>query len=397
VTVAVVGAGVAGVRVCEELRAHGYADRLVLIGAEAHAPYARPPLSKEVLRGQAEPAAAALRSPAELDALGIELLLGRAATRLRVAARELDLDDGTTLGYRDAVLATGALARPLPGAPAGVLTLRTVDDCLALRTAMQPGARVAIVGAGFIGLEVAAAARSRGCRVTVVDPLPTPMARALPAPLGATLAGLHRDHEVELRLGVGVESVRETDGPGAQRSAFELRLSDRARLTADVVVSGIGAEPATRWLSDAGLRLDDGVVCDAALRAAPHLWAVGDLARWPAPGWPATVRVEHWTNAVEQPAHVARAICGDPQPYAPVPYFWSDQYDAKLQCLGYDSVGEEVRVVRGELAGAKWVALVRSGSRLGAVIGLRSPGAVMRLRPLLQANTSWEEALASAG
>ncbi|HET7531253.1 MAG TPA: FAD-dependent oxidoreductase, partial [Mycobacteriales bacterium] len=389
-TVAVVGAGLAGVRTCEALRSRGYDGRIVLVGAEKHQPYSRPPLSKEVLRGDKDASVATLRTAGELAALGVEQRLGVAARGLRPADRAVHLDDGSEVGYDHLVVATGADPRPLPGDRSpGVHVLRTVDDCLALRDAIDPGTRVVVVGAGFIGLEVAAAARHRDADVTVVDVLPAPLARVLDPAVGNAVGRLHQANGVRICCGVGVAEVS-----GGTRVDGVL-LTDGTRLPADVVVVGIGAVPATGWLQHAGLILDDGLVCDPSLRAAPGVWAVGDVCRWHSPRLGRTVRVEHWTNATEQPDHVARAICGDVGAFDPVPYFWSDQYDAKLQCLGFAGSGDEIAVVRGALDEPKWVALVRSGDLLGGVLGLRSPGQVMKLKPLLATGASWSEAMAA--
>jgi 3-phenylpropionate/trans-cinnamate dioxygenase ferredoxin reductase subunit len=374
-TVAVVGAGMAGLRTCESLRQHGYGGPVVLIGAEKHAPYSRPPLSKEVLRGDAEPATATLRGADELAALDVDVRLGRGATGLDVDGRRVLLDDGVAVSFDDVVIATGSTPRRLLG-PAfdRAHVLRTVDDCLALRAQLVEGARVAIVGAGFIGLEVAASARARGCAVTVIDVLPEPLARVLPVDVGRVVRRLHEDNGVAFQLGTGVDSEVE--------------------LNADVVVLGIGAAPETTWLRDSGLRLDDGVVCDSALQAAPGVWAVGDVARWGDDE--DTLRVEHWTNATEQPHHVARAIvAGAPAPFRSVPYFWSDQYDAKLQSLGTASASDEMQVVWGRLDEPKWVALLHQGDRLTGVVGMRAPGRVMKMRGLLETRASYGEALAS--
>jgi NADPH-dependent 2,4-dienoyl-CoA reductase/sulfur reductase-like enzyme len=389
VTVAIVGAGLAGLRTAEALRHEGFAGRIVLVGAEPHAPYSRPPLSKEVLRGDAEPDVATLRSPGELGELDVELRLGTAATALSVTSRELTLADGSVLGYDDVVLACGAQPRELPGvARPGVLVLRTVDDCLRLRGAFVPDAHVVVVGAGFIGLEVATSARARGCRVTVVDVLPAPLARVLDVAVGSAVQRLHEEHGVVVRCGVGVVAVE-----GADR-VERVVLADGTVLAADVVVVGIGVAPVTDWLAGSGLAVDDGVVCDGALRAGPGVWAVGDVARWRPARADRTVRLEHWTNATEQPTCVARNIAsGGAQAFSTVPYFWSDQYDAKLESLGSETLGDELRVVWGSLDEPKWVALVRDGERLGAVVGLRAPGRVMRLRPLLAEPTSWQDAL----
>jgi NADPH-dependent 2,4-dienoyl-CoA reductase/sulfur reductase-like enzyme len=392
VTVAIVGAGLAGLRTAEALRQEGYAGRVVLVGAESHAPYSRPPLSKEVLRGDADADTATLRSADELTALDLDLRLGTTATSLCVGDRTLGLSDGSDLPFDDLVIATGATPRALPGVQlAGVHVLRTVDDCLALRDVMRPGARVVVVGAGFIGLEVAASARARDCAVTVVDVLAAPLARVLDVAIGGAVTRLHESHGVEFRCGVGVAAVEGRD------TVEQIILDDGTSLAADVVVVGIGVVPATQWLSDSALTLDDGVVCDETLRAAPGVWAVGDAARWRPVGGDRTIRLEHWTNATEQPQCVARSIAsGEPQPFTTVPYFWSDQYDAKLQSLGTDTLGDELRIVWGGLDEPKWVGLVRSGDGLGAVVGMRAPGRVMKLRPLLAVGASWSDALATA-
>jgi NADPH-dependent 2,4-dienoyl-CoA reductase/sulfur reductase-like enzyme len=384
VTVAVVGAGLAGLRTCESLRARGYGGRIVLIGAEAHPPYSRPPLSKEVLRGEKDASVATLRGPEELAALELDLRLGRRAVALDVDGRRMTLDDDSIVAYDDVVIATGAQPRTVPGLE-GAHLLRTIDDSIALRDRLVPGTTVAIVGAGFIGLEVAASARSRGCEVTVIDVLETPLARVLDPAIGAAVKRLHEEHGVTFRLGVGVTAV--TSG--------RLTLTDGSEIDADAVVVGIGVIPTTSWLEGSGLKIDDGVVCDENLRAAASVWAVGDIARWTPPALGRPARLEHWTNATEQPDHVARAICGDLAPFDPVPYFWSDQYDAKLQSLGYAGAGDEIAVVKGSLDEPKWVALIRQGDNLAGVVGLRSPGPVMRYRPLLAAGVPWSQALAA--
>jgi NADPH-dependent 2,4-dienoyl-CoA reductase/sulfur reductase-like enzyme len=388
VTVVVAGAGLAGVRTCEALRRRGYDGEIVLLGEERHPPYSRPPLSKEVLRGDRPPSSATLRSSCELAALDVALRLGVRATALRPADRRVELHDGSSIGYDDLVIATGAQPRTLPGVwLRGVHTLRTLDDCDALRAALTEHARVVVVGAGFIGLEVAASARARGAQVTVVDVLTAPLARVLDVEVGEAVGRLHAEHGVDIRCGVGVAEV------SGDTTVEQVVLSDGSRLPADVVVVGIGVVPTTGWLDGSGLTVDDGVVCDGSLRAAAGVWAVGDVCRWQSARLGRTVRLEHWTNAGEQPDHVARGICGDIAAFDPVPYFWSDQYDAKLQCLGFAGSGDEIAVVRGALDEPRWVALVRSGDRLGGVIGLRSPGQVMKLNPLLAAGAGWADAL----
>jgi NADPH-dependent 2,4-dienoyl-CoA reductase/sulfur reductase-like enzyme len=365
----------AGLRTCEALRQQGYSEPVVLIGAEKHPPYTRPPLSKEILRGDADVATATLCSSDGLSELQVDVRLGRGAARLDVDGRRVHLDDGSEVRFDALVIATGATPRRLPGvAFENAHVLRGIDDCLELRTKLVDGAKVSIVGAGFIGLEVAASARARGCAVTVIDVLPEPLARVLPVEIGQVVRKLHEDNGVVFQLGAGVD--------------------ENAKLDADVVVVGIGAVPETAWLDGSGLTIQDGVVCDSSLRAAPGIWAVGDVARWATSD--ATLRVEHWTNATEQAHHVARDIvAGTTTAFESVPYFWSDQYDAKLQSLGRASAADEMQVVWGSLDEPKWVALLRSGDRLSSVVGMRAPGRVMKMRPMLAAKSSYDEALAS--
>lgn len=390
-SVAVVGAGLAGVRVCEALRRLGYDAPITLIGEESHPPYTRPPLSKELLRGEVEPQALTLRDRAGLAELGITVRIGERAVHLAAAERRVQLA-GDALTAEHVVLACGAVPRSLPGVTgSNVFTLRTLDDCLALRAAMTPGARVVVVGAGFIGLEVGASARALGCEVTIVDIVTEPLARVLDPTLGAAIRRIHESHGVGFRLGGGVADAESADG-----AVTALRLGDGSVVPADAVVVAVGVRPATDWLADSGLIVDDGVVCSPDLRAAPGIWAAGDVARWPHAPHPQPHRVEHWTNAVEQAAAVAAGIAGRPEPYEPVPYFWSDQYDAKLQSLGV-AAGDEVRVVAGALDEPKWTALVRGGDRVIGVVGLRSAGQVMRRKPLVAAGVAWSEALAAEG
>lgn len=390
-TVAVIGAGLAGLRTCEALRQHGYADPIVLIGAEPDLPYSRPPLSKEVLRAESDPSVATLRSAAELAALGLELRLGVAAVSLDVAGREVGLADGSAVGFDDVVIATGAAPRSLPGVEAvNVHPLRTVGDSLALRDRLVPGARLVVVGAGFIGLEVAASARSLGCDVTVFDVLPAPLARVLPAGVGAAVRRLHEDHGVAFRTAIGVTGIDSCEGV-----ARAVLLDDGTSVPADAVVVGIGVAPSTGWLAGSGLAVDDGVGCDQTLQAAPGAWVVGDVARWRLPSG-VTTRVEHWTNATEQPQTVARSIVsGTPVAFDSVPYFWSDQYAAKLQSLGFVGPTDEMQVVFGALDEPKWTALLHDGDRLTGVVGMSTAGRVMKARALLASGASYADALAA--
>ncbi len=393
--VVVVGASLAGLRAVETLRRRGYEGALTLVGAEPHLPYDRPPLSKEVLAGRWEPERTALRKPDSYGELDLDLRLGRAASGLDPGRRRLRLDDGSELPFDGLILATGARARRLPGQPAlaGIHTLRTLDDCLALRSELEGSPRVAVVGAGFIGTEVAASCRARGLEVTVVEPLETPLGRVLGREAGELVAAAHRDHGVTLHLGVGVRELR-----GSQR-VEELVLTDGRRLSADVVVVGIGSEPETGFLADSGVEIKDGIVCDEACRTrVPGILAAGDVARFPLPGARDLVRLEHWTHAVEHGVAAAENLLrGEAaESYRPVPFFWSDQYDLKIQLAGRPEPGDQVRVVHGSLEERRCVLLYGRGGLLAAVLGFRRPRQVMHYRRRIREGASFEAALAEA-
>ncbi len=390
-TVVVVGASLAGLRAVEALRRRGYEGRIVAIGAEPQRPYDRPPLSKEVLTGKWDEATTlrqtALRKPESWDDLATDWRLGVRATALDVGARELHLDSGESLAWDGLVIATGAAPRRIPGTPdlAGIHVLRGLDDALAIRAAMEAGARVCVVGAGFIGAEVAASARSRGLDVAMVEALPVPLERQLGAEMGKYLADLHRDHGVDLRCGVGVGGF---EGDGRVERVV---LDDGSKIAADLVVVGIGVAPETGWLEGSGLRLDDGVVCDARCAAAPDVVAAGDVARWPNTLFDETMRIEHWTNATEQAdAAVNRLLDGpDATPdYAPVPYFWSDQYDVKIQHAGRSRPGDEVRLVDGGLEERRFVLLYGREGRVTGVLGFNRPRLVMQWRRAIREGAS---------
>jgi NADPH-dependent 2,4-dienoyl-CoA reductase/sulfur reductase-like enzyme len=390
--VVVVGASIAGLRACEALRTDGYGGRVTLVGAEPHLPYDRPPLSKKLLAGDWEPDRIALRHPDEYDTIGLEVRLGQAATALDIEARRVTLADGTTVAYTDGViLATGTATKRLPGQEAvpTVHELRTLEDSLGLRARIADGAaRLAVVGAGFIGLEVAATARARGCEVTVLEGLPAPLIRGLGPVMGLAATAVHAAEGIDIRCDVRVAGLGE-DG---------VRLDDGSLVPADVIVVGIGVAPVTAWLEGSGLELRDGVVCDASLAAAPGVWAAGDVCRWPNALFAEEMRVEHWTNAAEQGAVAARnllaVVAGEaPTPYAPVPFFWSDQGRHRLQFLGRAATADGDEVVVAVRDQERWVALYRRGDRLWGVLGANAPRLVMPYRKLLEAAVSWDDAL----
>ena len=388
----VVGASLAGLRAVESARKAGYSGRLLLVGAEEHLPYDRPPLSKTFLDPGDEPAMPHHRTDDELRALDVELRLGVPATALDTDAREIVLGGEEQLRYERLVIATGARARQLPGEQLdGVHTLRTVEDARSIRGALDAGRRMVVVGGGFIGSEVASAARKRDVDVTILEAAPLPLVRAVGEQMAAACADLHARNGTELRCGVSVTGL---EGEGRVEG---VALSDGSVLPADLVVVGIGADPVTDWLIASGLHVEDGVVCDETLRAGPEVYAAGDVARWHNALFGRTMRLEHWTSAAEQGAAAARNALAPARatPYSAVPYFWSDWYRDKLQMVGI-TAADEVTVI-GDLDDARWLALYRQDDLLVGTLGLNMPGKIMKYRAMIGRRTAWQEALAFAG
>ena len=378
--------------------ARASAGRVVLVGAEHHLPYDRPPLSKELLAGTSTPDEALLRPADHYEDRAIELVLGTMATGLDLDRRLVHLAvagaEVAPLAFDGLVIATGAAPRRLPGtsALAGVHVLRTLDDCLAVSAALDESPRVVVVGAGFIGAEVAATCRGRGLEVTVVEALPVPLAKAVGPDIGAALAELHRDHGVALRTGVGVAAL---EGSGRVE---RVALADGSAVEADLVVVGVGVKPQTAWLAGSGLTLDDGVVCDAACVAAPGVVAAGDVARWDNRLFGRLMRVEHWTNAVEQGTAAATSLlaaaAGErPPSFAPVPYFWSDQYGLRIQYVGASRPGDEMVVVDGSLDDRRFVAVYGREGRIVAALAVGRARRLMAYRRMIAERGPWEEAL----
>jgi NADPH-dependent 2,4-dienoyl-CoA reductase/sulfur reductase-like enzyme len=325
--VVIAGAGLAGLRVAETLRREGFDGTVTLIGADPEPPYDRPPLSKEVLVGTRDPESTYLRPAEALDALDLDLRLGAEVEALDLSSHTVSVA-GERVPFDALVLATGSTPRMLTGLAdlGSAHVLRTLADARALGSALDGAAHVAIVGAGFIGSEVASSARARGLDVTIVELEETPLGRVLGRRFGEVTAALHRDNGTELRLGVSVAEASESGGRA------RLVLTDGSGLTADVVVVAVGATPATGWLAGSGLRLDNGVVCGTDLGAgAPGVFAVGDVANWPNALFDdRRMRVEHWSNANDQARHVGRALVhGTAEPYLGSNYVWSNQYGTR--------------------------------------------------------------------
>jgi NADPH-dependent 2,4-dienoyl-CoA reductase/sulfur reductase-like enzyme len=390
--IVIVGASLAGLRAAEALRDRGFDGELTLIGDEPHRPYDRPPLSKQVLQGAWEPEQTFFRKKDGYDGLALDMRLGVRAVSVDLRARRVALADGTFADYDRLIIATGARVRTLSAiAPrAGLLALRGLDDAIVLRRAMLDVPRVAIVGAGFIGLEVAASCRARGLPVTVIESLPVPLSPIVGPTFGDMVAAMHRDHGVDLRTGVVV-----TDVLGESRVAG-VALSDGSRIDADVVVVGIGVTPNTEWLERSGLTIDNGIVCNGSGEAAPDVYAAGDVARVANRWHGDSPRIEHWTNAVEQAVHAAENALAGPEAstsFSSVPYFWSDQYDRRIQFIGGGPPHDEIVIVDGSLADRRLTALYRRGDRLVACLALNQPRALIKYRKLLAAGESWNAAL----
>lgn len=385
--VTVVGASLAGLYAARELRAQGFDGRLVVVGAEPHQPYDRPPLSKGFLTGGTDESGLALTDPEETADLDAEWILGVRARALDARGRTVVLDDGRTLPSDGVVIATGASARRLPGpALAGVHTLRTLDDARALRAALTRGPRrVVVIGGGFIGAETASSCAALGHDVTVVEAASVPLAAQLGAEPARACARLHASAGTRLLTGVGVTALLGASrGPAATAHIASVELTDRRVLPADLVIVGIGATPRTDWLAGSPLSLDDGVLCDdGCVTALPHVVAVGDVAR------PGGVRAEHWTSATQQPRVAVRNLLAGRtvETARPLPYFWSDQYGARVQFAGRRREDDTVRLVEGSLEAPNegFLAVYERAGRTVAALAVGRTRPFMKLRRTLMA------------
>ena len=429
--IVVVGASAAGLTAAETLRREGYAGGLTIIGDEVRLPYDRPPLSKQILRGTWEPSRIELRTSKLLAELDAEWLLGTAAASLDSSARKITLADGRILGYDGLVIATGASPRRLPFGHelAGVHLLRTLDDTLALREGLTQARSVAIVGAGFLGAEVAAVARELGLEVTMIDPLPAPMVRQLGSTVGRLLLDLHERHGVAVRCGTAVTGLvtadrrvpndRDGDSGGAGGELGDCRvagsvdladapianvelangrvvgveLADGTTVPADLVLVAVGAEPAIGWLEGSGLSLGDGVECDQYCVAAPGVVAAGDVASWDHPGV-GRRRLEHRMNATEQATAAAQNLLGQQIPFVPVSYFWTDQYDVKIQVYGRSGDDLTFEIVAGAPSEGRFAALYGDGAQVVGALAWNLPRQARLLRQHVLNQTPWQQALA---
>ena len=364
--VLVVGASASGLSTVEALRRKGYVGNITVIGEELHAPYDRPPLSKQVLSGAWAPDRAALRTQEILASWNTGFVHGDSAIALDLLTRTVRAESGRELQADAIVIATGVRPRTLAGQPRlnGVHVLRTLDDALGLRTDLLDCSRLVVVGEGVLGSEIAATARAMGVEVTITGPQAAPMALQVGPLVSGLLAELHSERGVRLRLGTGVVGLTGEDGRVAG-----VQLGTGEDLPADVVVVAIGAAPATDWLADSGPRLDNGVVCDSRCRAAEGIYAVGDVARWYHEQLGGLMRLENRTNATEQAAAVAGVILGEDRPYVPVPYFWTDQFDAKIQVYGALPADAHVEIVDGDISARRFVALYRADGVVTGVLG----------------------------
>jgi NADPH-dependent 2,4-dienoyl-CoA reductase/sulfur reductase-like enzyme len=404
-TAVVVGASLAGMNAARTLRLEGHEGAIIVLDPDLRAQYDRPPLSKQFLAENLDPERIMLQSAKE--DLGLDMRLGTRATALDLGEHRISTQhvDGTlaALQYDSLVIATGASARRLPDTAgvAGVHVVRTVDDSLALRADLDAGPRrVVVIGAGFIGGEVAATCRGRGLEVTLVEAMPVPLERALGAAMGEVCARVHTDHGVDVRLGTGVERLETVHLDGRER-VVGVHLTDGTLVDADVVVVGIGVTVNTGWLEGSGLTLDDGIACDDTLLAAPGVVAAGDIARYHSRRFDRSFRIEHWEHAIAGGEAAARRLLAEqrgeaPTIFDPVPWFWSDQYDRKIQLSGRPEATDIARVVHGSVEEFRFVTMYGREGRLVGVLGMNRPRHVIQLRGLIEEGASFDDACARA-
>ena len=400
-TSVIVGASLAGINAARTLRLQGHTGSIIVVDADSERPYDRPPLSKQMLTGEWEPEKILL--PAGKEDLDLEFRLGVRAKAVDLAARQITLEgaDGTVANtaFDSLIIASGASARRLPDTAgiAGVHVVRTLADSLALRAELEAGpSRVVVIGAGFIGAEVASSCRKRGIEVTLVEAMPLPLERILGAEMGRVCAQVHIENGVDLRLGTGVLQL-ETEIVDGVEKVVGVALTDGTSVATEVVVVGLGVTLNVDWLEGSGLTLDDGVVCDNTLLAAPGVVAAGDIARYPSARFGRMLRVEHWETAIAGGEAAARRLLAEasgetPVVFDPIPWFWSDQYDRKIQLAGRPMPTDTCVVVHGSTDEFRFVALYGDGDRLTGVLGMNRPRHVVQLRALFEEGASFSEA-----
>ena len=400
-TTVIVGASLAGINAARTLRLQGQEGPIIVVDADPERPYDRPPLSKQMLTGEWEPEKILL--PAGKEDLGLDFRLGVRAKAVDLSARQITLEGSggqmETTAFDSLVIASGASARRLPDSAgiAGVHVVRTLADSLALREELDAGpSRVVVVGAGFIGAEVASSCRKRGLDVTLVEAMPLPLERILGAEIGRVCAQVHIENGVDLRLGTGVLQL-ETETVDGVEKVVGVALTDGTTVAAEVLVVGIGVTLNTEWLEGSGLTLEDGVVCDNTLLAAPGVVAAGDIARYPSARFGRMLRVEHWETAIAGGEAAARRLLAEasgdtPAVFDPIPWFWSDQYDRKIQLAGRPMPTDQCVVVHGSTDEFRFVALYGDGDRLTGVLGMNRPRHVVQLRAIFEEGASFSEA-----
>jgi len=403
--VVIVGASLAGLNAAEALRDEGFQGQITLIGDEPHRPYDRPPLSKQLLTGEWDVDRLPLRSEDEFAQLQLEFLGVRAATGLDVEQRLVSLDDGQSVEFDGLIIASGARAIWLPFGQelAGVHVLRSQADALRIRDDLGAGGKLVVIGAGFIGAEVASSARARGLDVAMIEALSAPMLGPLGDELADWAADLHRAAGVSLYLNSKVSDLIGSDRVEA------VELADGSRIEADTVVVGIGVRPNVEWLEGSGLTIGDGVVCDQFCRAAPMIYAAGDVVRWPNVLFThfrydqpqRTMRIEHWTNAVEQGMAAARNLLCESrgeslEAFAPVPYFWSDQHGLSIMASGITAPRDEFQLVHGSFESNRFAAIYGLRGYLTGVVAVGWPRMLRRYQGLIRQQVSWEAALETA-
>ncbi len=397
-SVLVAGASLAGLSAAETLRKSGYESEIVVVDRSTTLPVDRPPLSKQILSGEWALERAVSHSHGKLDNWGLDLRLGSAASRLELDPLRVTLEDGSVLEPEGVVIATGSRPRHISDSASrlqGVHVLRDLAHTTALRSDLESSSGpVAVVGAGFIGAEVAATCRSLGHEVTMIEAAATPLVRVLPAPIGQYIAGLHRESGVDVRLGVGVADI--VAGPDGHVRG--VAMADGSMIEATIVVVGIGVQPNVEWLEGSGLDIANGVTCDARCVASPRVVAAGDVASWHNPRYDRRMRVEQWEHAIGQGEHAAVVLLsemgfagsGEVGAFDSVPWFWSDQYDRKIQMAGIPDASDEMVVVEGSIEEGRFAVLFRRGERCSAVLGVNRPRHVMQARMRLEQSLDWD-------